>query len=258
MATIGQMQANLQRLMSEQAQMGGGDAYDLAAQRSGLLRALADNHCSGAYVAGEPPPDDNGGGNGLFSSLFGTHSIFNSEDDSSPADSGFGTYRTLCVRTCDGFYFPISFSTVPGQFSTDRRHLPGDVPGRAGGALHPPQPGRGCRAGGFARRPAVFGATHRLQVPHQYDKSCTCHTAGAAVGAPAFTQFPTGDSGLSPVTGAPLDPGDSDRHRDGAADAQSQAHRRRRGPGDAGRPRRRSGSGAGGEVRPDRSGGRFG
>jgi len=30
-----------------------------------------------------------------------------------------GTYRTLCVRTCDGYYFPISYSTVPGKFADD-------------------------------------------------------------------------------------------------------------------------------------------
>jgi hypothetical protein len=31
------------------------------------------------------------------------------------------TYRTLCVRTCDGFYFPISFATVAGRFQDDER-----------------------------------------------------------------------------------------------------------------------------------------
>jgi hypothetical protein len=30
-----------------------------------------------------------------------------------------GSYRTLCVRTCDGFYFPISFATSPQNFSRD-------------------------------------------------------------------------------------------------------------------------------------------
>jgi Protein of unknown function (DUF2865) len=29
------------------------------------------------------------------------------------------TYRTLCVRMCDGFYFPISFSTTSGSFTRD-------------------------------------------------------------------------------------------------------------------------------------------
>ncbi len=29
------------------------------------------------------------------------------------------SYRTLCVRTCDGFYFPISFATLPSRFEED-------------------------------------------------------------------------------------------------------------------------------------------
>ena len=30
-----------------------------------------------------------------------------------------GTFRTLCVRTCDGYYFPISFSTTNAYFQRD-------------------------------------------------------------------------------------------------------------------------------------------
>ena len=29
-------------------------------------------------------------------------------------------YRTICVRTCDGYYFPISFSTKPKYFARDQ------------------------------------------------------------------------------------------------------------------------------------------
>ena len=32
---------------------------------------------------------------------------------------GRGTYRTLCVRICDGFYFPISFRVRRSKFSGD-------------------------------------------------------------------------------------------------------------------------------------------
>jgi hypothetical protein len=32
-----------------------------------------------------------------------------------------GTYRTLCVRLCDGFYFPVSYSTRPGRFAGDAK-----------------------------------------------------------------------------------------------------------------------------------------
>jgi len=31
----------------------------------------------------------------------------------------FATYRTLCVRSCDGYYFPVSFSALPSRFSQD-------------------------------------------------------------------------------------------------------------------------------------------
>jgi hypothetical protein len=31
-----------------------------------------------------------------------------------------GTFRTVCVRTCDGYYFPISYSTVPNRFTDDQ------------------------------------------------------------------------------------------------------------------------------------------
>lgn len=30
-----------------------------------------------------------------------------------------GTYRTLCVRTCDGYYFPISFKVTRAKFKTE-------------------------------------------------------------------------------------------------------------------------------------------
>jgi hypothetical protein len=32
---------------------------------------------------------------------------------------GYTTYRTVCVRLCDGYYFPISYATVPEAFSRD-------------------------------------------------------------------------------------------------------------------------------------------
>ena len=31
----------------------------------------------------------------------------------------FSTFRTVCVRLCDGYYFPVSFSTMQSQFPKD-------------------------------------------------------------------------------------------------------------------------------------------
>jgi hypothetical protein len=34
----------------------------------------------------------------------------------------YGTYRTVCVRICDGYYFPLSFATSRQSFGTDAEH----------------------------------------------------------------------------------------------------------------------------------------
>jgi hypothetical protein len=40
------------------------------------------------------------------------------EDDDRPRLSG--AYRTVCVRLCDGYYFPIGFAVTPERFARDR------------------------------------------------------------------------------------------------------------------------------------------
>jgi hypothetical protein len=40
-------------------------------------------------------------------------------DDAFDGDDELTTYRTVCVRLCDGYYWPISFATSPEQFARD-------------------------------------------------------------------------------------------------------------------------------------------
>lgn len=64
---------------------------------------------------------------GFFSMLFGGNSAgdpdrSSSEEmviDPSTAQMLTGSYRTLCVRTCDGYFFPISFGASQGRLRTD-------------------------------------------------------------------------------------------------------------------------------------------
>jgi hypothetical protein len=42
-----------------------------------------------------------------------------------------GTYRTLCVRLCDGFYAPVSASTIRSNFSIDAERCEKSCPGRS-------------------------------------------------------------------------------------------------------------------------------
>lgn len=73
-------------------------------------------------------------GAGLFGSIFGGGSNqyrYNTYRPRNPYDygsdpgsyspSGYGRYRTLCVRTCDGYYYPISFSTTRAGFARDAK-----------------------------------------------------------------------------------------------------------------------------------------
>ena len=63
-----------------------------------------------------------------YGSEFGTSSrgaysrggFFDGEFDSG-WDRPRDTYRTVCVRTCDGYYFPISFSVTSDRFERDRQ-----------------------------------------------------------------------------------------------------------------------------------------
>ena len=49
----------------------------------------------------------------------------------SPSIVGGGTFRTMCVRLCDGFYFPISFSTTREKFGNDAGKCERQCPSRS-------------------------------------------------------------------------------------------------------------------------------
>ncbi len=78
-----------------------------------IIRGLARNNCGENYIrearrrdrsAFSPFWEDQDGGSGYGNTY-----------QSLP----FATYRTLCVRLCDGYYFPVSFSTLPNHFQRD-------------------------------------------------------------------------------------------------------------------------------------------
>jgi hypothetical protein len=108
---IQQTRANLDRVLADIQRLQGNSA-DREGQRRTILAALGQADCGPQYRAYA-----NRGG-GFFDNLFGGNggSVFGNND---PASGN--TYRTICVRTCDGYYFPISYSTVPGKFPEDEK-----------------------------------------------------------------------------------------------------------------------------------------
>jgi Protein of unknown function (DUF2865) len=108
-ADIGGQRDALDHMQNQLEQLQGGTT-ERAAQRQSVLIALANNGCGEQYrdaaKAGEQ--------GGFFDRLFGGGAVL-------PAPSGpmGNTYRTVCVRTCDGYYFPIHFETTPDHFRQD-------------------------------------------------------------------------------------------------------------------------------------------
>lgn len=116
---VGQQRTTLERLQLQLEQLNGGTTQR-AAQRQSLLVALGDNNCGPQYRAAATQAQRGG----LFETLFGGGGgagggggIFSS----TPQGPMGGTYRTVCVRTCDGYYYPISYSTSPDRFRDDEQ-----------------------------------------------------------------------------------------------------------------------------------------
>ena len=106
-----------QRLADLEAQrrqlMGRGDR----SYQDDIIRELARNGCGQQYMQEARRRDAS---HNPFASFFGDED--NEGQRGNPNQFGnlpFATYRTLCVRLCDGYYFPVSFSTLPNHFGRD-------------------------------------------------------------------------------------------------------------------------------------------
>src|SRR5258708_8362104 len=111
-AQIQQVRSNLDRTMNDLQRAQSNTGADREGQRRQLIGALAQNDCGPQYRQQASQ------GGGFFDRLFGPGTLLSPE--SAPASaSASGTYKTLCVRTCDGFYVPVSYSTLPNKFAED-------------------------------------------------------------------------------------------------------------------------------------------
>jgi hypothetical protein len=111
-AQIQQVRGNLDRTLNDLQRLQSNTGADREGQRRQIIGALAQNDCGPQYRQ-----QANQGG-GFFDRLFGPGTILSSPEPTAPTAAS-GTYKTLCVRTCDGFYFPISYSAMPNRFAED-------------------------------------------------------------------------------------------------------------------------------------------
>jgi hypothetical protein len=84
--------------------------------RDDIVRELARNNCGANYTQEARRQN-----RGVFDSIWQDEEGGSYGNNWTPygAPLSSATYRTVCVRLCDGYYFPVSFSTLPSHFEQD-------------------------------------------------------------------------------------------------------------------------------------------
>jgi Protein of unknown function (DUF2865) len=169
---IQNMRANLDRINAGLQQLQGNNAD---AQRQQVLAQLAQNNCGPQYRAAAPAGN---GGNGLFDTLFGNNNNNNNPNPGDPNAAPAGTFRTVCVRTCDGFFFPVSYATVPSKFADDEKTCQRTCPASEAALYIYRNPGEdmGQAVSTSGRRYSELPTAFRFR--QAFDPACSCKLAG--------------------------------------------------------------------------------
>ncbi len=176
---IQQMRANLDQITGSLERLRGGgpggSSPERDSQRRSVLIALAQNNCGPQYANAAPPQ----GGN-FLSNLFGGGHNPNNPQDMPPSDLGpqSGTYRTVCVRTCDGAYFPISFATVPARFADDERTCKALCPAAEAVLYSHRNPGEDMNSAVSISGQPYTALPTAFKFRSEFNPSCSCKAAG--------------------------------------------------------------------------------
>ncbi len=168
---IGRMRTNLERMTGEMGQMRGDDNLE----RRQIIAALQENGCSQGRSAALPQAQRP---RGIFKSLFGGWRE-ESNIDAQPLEVPMGSaFKTLCVRTCDGFYFPVSYSTSQGRFADDDQTCRRMCPAAEVALYSHRNPGEDVgQAVSLAGRPYTeLPAAFKYR--QAFDPNCSCRAAG--------------------------------------------------------------------------------
>jgi hypothetical protein len=170
---IQQMRANLDQITSslERLRSGGIGGADRENQRRSVLAALAQNNCGPQYAAAARSPGN------FMESLFG------SPNQSLPPPSPelaapSGTFRTVCVRTCDGGYFPVSFATYQARFGEDERVCKALCPATEATLFTYRNPGEDINQAVSINGQSYTSLPNAFKYRTEFSPSCACKAAG--------------------------------------------------------------------------------
>ncbi len=170
---IQQMRANMDQITSslERLRSGGLGGADRENQRRSVLTALAQNNCGPQYANALRGPGN------FLDNLFGNN---NSNPNPPGTDLGpqSGTFRTVCVRSCDGAYFPISFATVPARFPDDEKTCKALCPAADATLFAYRNPGEDMNQAVSISGQPYTSSPNAFRFRQEFNPSCSCKAAG--------------------------------------------------------------------------------
>ena len=174
---IQQMRANLEQITTnlERLRTGGLGGGERENQRHSVLLALAQNNCGPQYASALQQQQGPGS---FLNNLFGNG--IGSNPGAPPADLGAasGTYRTVCVRTCDGGYFPISFATTPARFPDDEKTCKALCPATEANLYAYRNPGEDMNQAVSVSGQPYTSLANAFHFRQEFNPSCSCKAAG--------------------------------------------------------------------------------
>jgi hypothetical protein len=170
---IQQMRANLEQITTslERLRSGGLGGAERDNQRRSVLTALAQNNCGPQYASALR------GAGSFLENLFGNNNI---NPNIPPPDLGpqSGTFRTVCVLSCDGAYFPISFATVPGRFPDDEKTCRALCPAAEATLYAYRNPGEDMNQAVSINGQPYSSLPNAFRYRQEFNPSCACKAAG--------------------------------------------------------------------------------
>jgi hypothetical protein len=175
---IQQMRTNLEQITTNLERLRGGLGNpDRDNQRRSVLLALAQNNCGPQYANAARDANSGRGQGNFLDNLFGNN---NNNPGAPSADLGpqSGTYRTVCVRSCDGAYFPISFATVPGRFPDDEKTCKALCPAAEANLFSYRNPGEDINQAVSTNGQPYSSSPNAFRYRQEFNPSCSCKAAG--------------------------------------------------------------------------------
>ena len=169
---IQQMRGNLDQITNslERLRSGGIGGADRENQRRSVLTALAQNNCGPQYANAARGPGS------FIDNLFGN----NYSPGAPGVDMGpqSGTFRTVCVRTCDGAYFPVSFATYQARFQDDEKTCKALCPATEATLFAYRNPGEDINQAVSINGQPYTALPNAFKYRTEFNPSCACKAAG--------------------------------------------------------------------------------